>query len=626
MPVLLFHGGFNTFSGGFVGVDVFFVISGYLITSLIIRDVQDNTFSLAGFYERRVRRIFPALFFVMAVCIPFAWFWMTTEDIKEFSKSLVAISFFSSNIFFWRETGYFANAAELKPLLHTWSLSVEEQFYFIFPIAFLLIWKLGKRWMLVVFALVAMVSLVIADWGAVNKPEAAFFLLPTRAWELLVGVFAAFYLAEKNVAEHFSLRNQQVLAMLGIVMILYAVFAYDKSTPFPGLHALVPAIGAVLVIVFGTPSTIVGSLLGSKILVGVGLISYSAYLWHQPLFAYARLRSLNPPSDTLILMLMVLTLLLAIFTWRYIERPFRQKQRFERKQIFKLAITVSLLMSTLAAVVFLNNGFERYRITKKNIELLKTATASTHRKACHAGPEKLIDPSAACEYYGSQVSWATIGDSHAVELTDALADELKPFDTGVKHLSFSACKPSYNQRIADNPCSIWTQKAVNFIIQNNEIKTVVVGYRLNAHLFGKHEKFYPGVPDLKSQPERQEIWNSLVSMLEAFVAAEKKVVLVLQAPEVKVNVKRLIFFSADDETRIAGVTRKWWDERQTYVKSKLEEIPAAVIVMDPASLFCDVDYCFAVENGAALYFDDDHLTSYGARRIASEILESVKTN
>lgn len=195
LPVIFFHAGFGVFGGGFVGVDVFFVISGYLITGIILAELEQGHFSLIGFYERRARRILPALFLVMLLCVPFAWFWLLPGDMKGFAKSLVAVAIFASNFLFWRESGYFDTAAELKPLLHTWSLAVEEQYYLVFPLLILLFWQLGKRWVLFLLGLIFVASFTSAE---LSKPAAAFFLLPSRGWELLVGAFAAFYMPRKN--------------------------------------------------------------------------------------------------------------------------------------------------------------------------------------------------------------------------------------------------------------------------------------------------------------------------------------------------------------------------------------------------------------------------------------------
>jgi len=210
IPVILFHAGFEWFSGVFVGVDVFFVISGYLITTIIISEMAEGKFSMVNFYERRARRILPALFFVMAACLPFAWLWLTPSDLKDFGQSLIAVSFFSSNMLFWLESGYFDTAAELKPLLHTWSLAVEEQYYILFPIFLMLTWRLGVKWISIILSFVFLLSLGLAVLGTqyATNPQitsGTFFLLPTRGWELLVGVFAAFYLKYKPIQNHVRL-------------------------------------------------------------------------------------------------------------------------------------------------------------------------------------------------------------------------------------------------------------------------------------------------------------------------------------------------------------------------------------------------------------------------------------
>ena len=324
VPVILFHAGFQIFSGGFVGVDVFFVISGYLITTIIINEMDEGRFSLANFYLRRAKRILPVLFFVMLVCLPFAGLILMPLDMKDFSQSLIAVSTFSSNILFWRESGYFEPDADLKPLLHTWSLAVEEQYYIVFPLLLMIAWRLGRRWVLTMLALVFALSLAAAEWAAYNRPSAAFYLLPTRGWELLIGAFAAFYLQKREVTLPVSAK--QAGSFLGLALILYAIFTYDEATLFPGLHALAPTIGTVLVILFATPGTWINQLLSTKAFVGLGLISYSAYLWHQPLFAFTRYGSIEDPPAQVMLALSALTIPLAYLSWRFIEKPFRRPE------------------------------------------------------------------------------------------------------------------------------------------------------------------------------------------------------------------------------------------------------------------------------------------------------------
>ena len=372
LPVILFHAGFETFSGGFVGVDVFFVISGYLITTIIMTEIERGEFSLANFYERRARRILPALFLVMLVCIPFAWFWLLPSDMKDFSQSLIAVTFFASNILFWRESGYFDAATELKPLLHTWSLAVEEQFYIFFPLLLIFLSKGSRRWILITLGLAFVGSLSLAQWAAYVKPVASFYLLPTRGWELLIGAFAAFYLSSATKKE-FEKDVGEFGGWLGVALIFYAIFTYNENTPFPGLHALVPTVGALLVILFATHQTSVGKFLGNKIFVGIGLISYSAYLWHQPLFAFARHGGLAESAQSTFLLLSVLALVLAYLSWRYVESAFRLADRLSRNILFGLIFVFGLGFVSIGLLGVVNDGWlSRYNENVAAFFRLKT--------------------------------------------------------------------------------------------------------------------------------------------------------------------------------------------------------------------------------------------------------------
>lgn len=356
LPVILFHAGFKTFSGGFVGVDVFFVISGYLITSIILAEKQSGTFSLINFYERRSRRILPALFLVMAACFPFAWLWLTPEDLVEFSKSISYVPVFLSNFLFYKQSGYFDAAAELKPLLHTWSLAVEEQYYLFFPVLLITTWQFGKKFIIGLMIFIFITSLCYAQYLVGIKPGAAFYLLPSRFWEILVGAFVAFYYANHNIKRHGH-TAEQFGSAFGFILIIYAIFAFDSQTPFPSFYTLVPTVGAALIIVFANHRTLVGKLLGTKLMLGVGLVSYSAYLWHQPLFAFTRHRSLTEPESGLMVVLAVLSFMLAYLTWRYVERPFRNRHRFSRRQVFTSAGIISVLFIVTGLVGQQTKGF-----------------------------------------------------------------------------------------------------------------------------------------------------------------------------------------------------------------------------------------------------------------------------
>jgi peptidoglycan/LPS O-acetylase OafA/YrhL len=309
LPVILFHADFHVFSGGYVGVDIFFVISGYLIASIIIEERAAGSFSISKFYERRIRRIFPALYLVMVVCVPVAWLFLSAPDLKEFFTTVVAVPAFVSNIQFFRQSGYFDTASEFKPLLHTWSLAVEEQYYLIFPWLIILLWKFGKGWIAAGLILAFVGSLALATMGPIFfSPQAAFFLLPFRFWELAIGSALALWLTDGQAQIGSGLAN--LVSLTGGVLVLYAVFFFEKNTPAPSLYTLAPTIGTALIIAFATPGTYVGRLLGARVLVGLGLISYSAYLWHQPVLAFARHLSLTTLQPNLRISLVMLAFLL----------------------------------------------------------------------------------------------------------------------------------------------------------------------------------------------------------------------------------------------------------------------------------------------------------------------------
>lgn len=355
LPVILAHAGFKVFHGGFVGVDVFFVISGFLITSILLAETSQGRFSLLTFYERRARRILPALFVVMAACLPVAYWGMLPNEFKNFGQSLVATSLFANNVLLMVTSGYWSLASEFKPLLHTWSLGVEEQFYILFPLLLMLCRRWRAATLMALFAVLALFSLAAAEWGSRAWPDAAFYLLPTRAWELLMGAMAA-ALPLLRPQPVLSAGWRQGLSLAGLGMIAVSVFAFDESVPSPSLPIVLPTLGAVLVIVCATPGTWVQRLLASKVPVTIGLISYSAYLWHQPLFAFARVIEVEAPKPSLMLGLSVLTFALAYLSWRFIEAPFRAKGRIGRPAVFTGAVLGSLCFVAVGGYIQLRHG------------------------------------------------------------------------------------------------------------------------------------------------------------------------------------------------------------------------------------------------------------------------------
>lgn len=347
-PVMLFHAGFELFGGGFVGVDVFFVVSGYLITTILIEDLENNQFNLFDFYERRARRILPALFAVLLVCVPFAWAWLLPRDLLGFAQSLIAVLVFGSNIFFWKKSDYFSPDSELQPLLHTWSLAVEEQFYLFFPIGLLLAWRFGKHKVFWVIAVFAACSLLLSEWGWRNHPRANFYLAPTRAWELLAGSIAAF------VARDGIIKKSDPLAFTGLAAVIGSIFLYDRHTLFPSFYALAPVIGTVLIVVYSGNGTLTARLLGTKTMAAIGLISYSAYLWHQPIISFYKYR-----FETSIFGLIVaigISFMLAALSWRYVEVPFRDREKILKNRFITYIGVMALLTATIGLVGYKNIG------------------------------------------------------------------------------------------------------------------------------------------------------------------------------------------------------------------------------------------------------------------------------
>lgn len=347
LPVVFYHAGLAGFSGGFVGVDVFFVISGYLITSIILAERRAGRFSLTQFYVRRIRRIFPALILVTAVSYPVAWALLGPAAMEEFSGSVAASTLFLANVFFLDVTGYFQTAAELKPLLHTWSLAVEEQYYLVFPAAVLLSWRLGSRGQAVLFGGIAVLSLGLAEWhiGRGDAPR-AFFMLDTRAWELGVGVLAAYGLSSPRGQALRDAGHPRHAALLGLGLIAIAVVAYDNDTAFPGLAALLPCLGTVLVIAFAAPQNLAGRVLAWPPMVFVGLLSYSLYLWHVPVLTFTRI---GTGRDDVWLMLAVCLVAfgLAWLGWRYVEAPLRRMRDAGAPRVFGAAALSMVLLGGL---------------------------------------------------------------------------------------------------------------------------------------------------------------------------------------------------------------------------------------------------------------------------------------
>jgi peptidoglycan/LPS O-acetylase OafA/YrhL len=347
LPVILFHAGFGIFKGGFIGVDVFFVISGYLITNIMMIKMEQRTFSIANFYESRARRIFPALFLVMFVCLLLGYFSLMPDEYKNFGQSLVATTLFANNILLPLTSGYWSLASEFKPLLHTWSLGVEEQYYAIIPLIFFAAWKTSKKLIPFLLWIFFIASFLFANWLAQNtSPEWAFFLLPTRIWEIALGSIAA--LCTQPIESNKNSKLYGILSLIGLLLVMLSFFYFDRSMLAPSYIFIVPTFGTVLIITFCRPGSLSYLFLTNKPLVFLGLLSYSLYLWHQPVFAFLRIFSREEPSEILFLIFLPLIFVLSFFTWKFVETPFRDKNVVRNSVFF--------VFSGLACIFFISSG------------------------------------------------------------------------------------------------------------------------------------------------------------------------------------------------------------------------------------------------------------------------------
>ena len=643
LPVILFHAGFRTFSGGFVGVDVFFVISGYLIASIIMAELNAGTFSLVRFYERRARRILPALFVVLLACLPFAWIWLLPQDLKAFSQSLVAVATFLSNILFWHQSGYFDTAAELKPLVHTWSLALEEQFYLFLPLLLMFAWPWGRRRILTLLGVLFILSLTEAQLQLWTAAGGAFFSLQTRCWELLLGVFAAFFLAAGKNEKVPALINEAG-ATAGLAMIAWAVFAFDRHTVHPGLPTLIPTIGAMLVILCASPHTMAGKLLGNRLLVGIGLISYSAYLWHQPLFAFAKYRMVFSPDQWLLGLLAVPAFLLAWFSWKFVETPFRNASVHCGRRILVLALGGGLFFITVGLVGHHQDGFENrlsgrfqdYSSWKKPFE---PDTTNAH---CNAGgtrrgwqilPCKLGDVTAQ-----PLPEIAFLGDSHSNAINgglDALARSMK---RSFVQLSLAGCPPLLGvgtSGLEKGLCENSTRRQFEYI-KASGIKHVVLVARWSLYTDGEPDPGKPpffltsaanGEPSLANS--RKVFAEGMAATLGAYRAIGVKVSVLLQVPQQKIVPEvfyaKVAYLQGTGNTAEAsaavsqasiGMTSHL--QLHSHNRSVIERLGREhdAVVLNPDVYFCDRDLCAIGDSTRSYYRDRDHLNAYGTALMA----------
>jgi peptidoglycan/LPS O-acetylase OafA/YrhL len=627
VPVILFHYAVPGFSGGFVGVDVFFVISGYLIASLIHSELREHRFSILNFYERRIRRIFPALFFLIAVVTVAGFFLLFPVVYRRYGETAVTTSLFVSNFKFFEEAGYFDLSASEKPLLHTWSLAVEEQFYLIFPPMLMLSQRYLKARHLIVVVPVLALSLGYGIWSTYAAPVAAFYLLPARFWELMLGaLFALGNFPSPSPA------TRGALAWLGIVAIAVAVVAISARTPFPGAAALLPCAGAALVIYAGTDGrTLVHRWLAARLVVFIGLISYSLYLWHWPILIFARYAAGRDLSALESAALIAASFAIATFSWRYIEQPFRRRTALAARTPLFLAAGAAVLTTVAAGLLIeLFQGVPQ-RFDPALRSVLAVAEERNPIVCAGSAPMTALDdpPCVIGAAQGETYDFILWGDSHADAISPAIAaaaanagkkglkagEDACPPLLGVWHAAPSQCADALNEN-----------NAIHAVVQKYDVKTVILSARWAVYALGTFVKLEEDPKiflndadshDVSFAEDERVFRRAFKRTVETLRSEGRRVVIVGPWPEIGLRVPETLararYLGISEEF---GPTREEFLEREAVIFDVFHEFAddPGVEILYPHEQLCD-GRCKVVLDGQPLYWDDDHLSRLGALKL-----------
>ena len=620
----MFHAGLG-FPGGYVGVDVFFVISGFLITSLLLKDLRAGTFSLRDFWERRARRILPALAVLVAAVLGAGWFLLLPADYEALAKQIIALSLFSSNIKFWRESGYFDNVAEEKPLLHTWSLSLEEQFYLLIPLLLMVLFRWRKeRWVMPVLVVGSVISFVLSVYGSYRFPTPTFYLLPTRAWELAAGALLAFAPSPK------SRGIRTAAGWAGLACILIPYFLYTPGIRFPGLSALPPVAGAVLLIWAGLRMEGDGKLpLPSLLLtwrpfVWIGLLSYSLYLWHWPLFAFQKYLGFHASSWAVQVGLVVVSFVLALLSLRFIERPFRSKG-FVRNRPAVLMLSAGVVSAAMlvAISIWFNRGAE-IRFDTKGQRLI--SSAKMNLKYCRDLVTKDVPDNLTRLGNGEDAFSVFVwGDSHAMAVMPVIDATCKDMGLTAKGATHSATAPvlDWFPHLSTHGLGMaapeYNASVVEFLSKADLSKQpvrLVIAARWSYYL---------------SDPSHRESFSQAMEKTIGILASKGIEIFVLgEVPGFDFNPPRSLGVAALTRTSVSHLvsTVAVCQERDRNQKELFDRLKVFnVKIIDPIPYFANAGGVIrpADEQGA-LWADTHHLSSYGSLRLRPAFEAAFRRN
>ncbi|HDL7825901.1 TPA: acyltransferase [Yersinia enterocolitica] len=634
LAVVFYHAklslfGYELFKGGFLGVDVFFVLSGFLITSIIFSDLTKNDFSISDFFLRRAKRILPALILILLISSFFAYAFLLPDNLVVYAKTLYSALFFISNFYFFDEDTYVSDSSDYKPLLHTWSLSVEWQFYIIFPFLCIIIFKHFRNNKLKFIVYLLLSSLLLAQLLSSWQPNFSFYLLPTRMWELLAGSAVAILLMENTV--NISNSYYKIMPSIGLLIILLSIFFIDDKITHPSVITMLPILGACIIIFFSRQRDIATSLLSIKPVIFIGAISYSIYLWHQPLFVFYRVKvgSIDVQSS---IMLILLSVALAIVSFYFIEKPFRKRHL----TLWKWGI---MLISVLALIIFaglaiIKNGFsdsagERLSpLAKKMYEDFKTpefrrlesTTKGTNYLSGEATPLcGNRDPFDACRF-GDQ-SWVVIGDSYAGSFEYALQTDLARQGKGIISLAYEQCSfVSDNLWFGTAPeCPEINRRRWEVIKAFTDKKTFLIAANYAQFKDTKHVES-SSIENIASEQvtPNKLVWESFADNINRLLSMGHHVVLVYPIPSVRTDVKRDYFRLLDISNGHVGKVYDKSTKGYNAAVSLSEELDEYIkpdpnlIIIRPVDRLCEGHNCMVINKNGGLYNQGSHLSNIGA--------------
>lgn len=600
LSVVLFHAFPAVLRGGFIGVDMFFVISGFLISSILLRELGQGSFSFAGFYARRVRRIFPALVLVLLSCLAFGWLALFPDEYGQLGKHVLGGAGFAANFFYWAQVGYFDTAADTKPLLHLWSLGIEEQFYILWPVILLLGWRLRAN-LLAVAAVLALASFAVNVGGIAHYASATFYSPASRAWELLLGAgLACLHARPAALAARLPRLAPNLLAWLGAASLAAGLALITRHHQFPGWLALLPALGALLIIAAGPQAWFNRIVLSNRLMVWVGLVSYPLYLWHWPLLSFAQIVESREPAPAIRAGAVLLALLLAWLTYQVVERPLRSGAGRG-----KVAALCLLMLGAAAAggYVYFNQGLPTRKPIEDSVANQKALVLVEDRANAEACKKRygfetmyeyclLADPA-------REPSVVLLGDSHAYHVVAGLTKHYSSI--GENLLMLGTRHPYWGLDPQGDPYQQVTQQMLELALATPSVKTVV---------FSTHLRFY-------TTPEQQVYVDAARETFRRLLAAGKQVIFMDDVPLLGFDPRSCIKRAgvASSATRVpCAIPRADWDgqiaQHREVVRRLAQEFPQ-IAWFDTAAALCDKGQCRAMVDGRLMYRDNNHLSYEG---------------